>query len=97
MRVEDHEKDNYTTYLDDGIRVHRIKIGIRYVSSIFDSNGMLCAANGFNTEAEREDWVKTQLVRNPDLIQPNLENPESKSEISRKDEESPDEHPLLGF
>ena len=95
MHVEEHDKDNATTHLDDGIRVHRIKIGLKYVSSIFDKDGILCAANGFNTEAEREDWVKTQLVvvRNPDLVQPNLENPESESEISRKT----DEHPLLGF
>ena len=96
MRVEEHEKDNATTYLDNGLRVHRIKIGIRYVTSIFDKDGMLCVANGFNTEPERETWILRQCaIILGEEVEPeiNLENPEPESEISRKT----DEHPLLGF
>ena len=99
MRTEEHEPNNTTTYLDDGIRVHRNKIGLRYVVNIFDKDGILCAANGFNTEEEREEWANIQLgtIRHPNLVQPKLEIPEPKSEITRETEEKSNNNPLLGF
>ena len=62
MRIDEHEKDNTTTHFDDGIRVNKNLIGVRLIATIFDKNGILCAASGFDTDSDRDSWIESQLV-----------------------------------